>query len=171
MSRKNLEYSISSFDSNLSTSNESPILASNNSLLKNDKLNYFFLLKENKSDPKYKTELCKKYMQMGSCPYGSKCRFAHGKEELLEKKIDYKTYKQTKCKSFYSKMYCNYGSRCNFKHDERSLEKIKKNYFSNLLKYLSLALSNEKILESHAIQSVYVNNIPSSILKKNSRFY
>ena len=40
---------------------------------------------ENKFDPKYKTELCKKFQSTGKCPYGYKCRFAHGKEELLSK--------------------------------------------------------------------------------------
>lgn len=34
----------------------------------------------NSSDTlKYKTELCKKYEEKGLCPYGLKCRFAHGK--------------------------------------------------------------------------------------------
>ena len=40
---------------------------------------------ENKFDPKYKTELCKKFQSTGQCPYGYKCRFAHGKEELVSK--------------------------------------------------------------------------------------
>lgn len=40
---------------------------------------------ENKFDPKYKTELCKKFQNTGHCPYGFKCRFAHGKEELITK--------------------------------------------------------------------------------------
>ena len=40
---------------------------------------------ENKFDPKYKTELCKKFQNTGHCPYGFKCRFAHGKDELITK--------------------------------------------------------------------------------------
>ena len=39
------------------------------------------------NDPKYKTELCKKFSDTGTCPYGSKCRFAHGKGELISKML------------------------------------------------------------------------------------
>lgn len=28
---------------------------------------------------KYKTELCRTFEEKGACPYGQKCRFAHGK--------------------------------------------------------------------------------------------
>ena len=28
---------------------------------------------------KYKTELCRTFEEKGSCPYGHRCRFAHGK--------------------------------------------------------------------------------------------
>ena len=31
---------------------------------------------------KYKTELCKNWIENGGCRYGKKCQFAHGKEEL-----------------------------------------------------------------------------------------
>ena len=35
------------------------------------------------TDPdRYKTVLCTTWINTGSCPYGLKCRFAHGKEEL-----------------------------------------------------------------------------------------
>ena len=37
------------------------------------------------SSQKYKTELCKKFQSIGFCPYANKCRFAHGKEELITK--------------------------------------------------------------------------------------
>ena len=33
----------------------------------------------------YKTELCKNYEETGKCNYGSKCEFAHGKNELKPK--------------------------------------------------------------------------------------
>ena len=37
---------------------------------------------EGSPNPKYemkeKSELCKKFMEKGHCPYGSKCKFAHG---------------------------------------------------------------------------------------------
>ena len=80
---------------------------------------------ENKFDNKYKTELCTKFQSTGKCPYGYKCRFAHGKEELLSKSQGV-NYKKKPCKTFNEKGYCPYGSRCSFRHDER---KFSCNYF------------------------------------------
>lgn len=86
-------------------------------------------------DPKYKTELCKKYMETGKCPYGMKCRFAHGKQELIEK-TPCVNYKKKACKTFTEQGFCPYGSRCSFRHDERHLKDIKLPYhFINLFIY------------------------------------
>ena len=100
----------------------------NYTLLKN------ILEEENKFDPKYKTELCKKFQSTGKCPYGHKCRFAHGKKELLSKAQGI-NYKKKPCKTFYEKGYCPYGSRCNFQHDERKFSDTSFSYF-----YLQLFL-------------------------------
>lgn len=100
----------------------------NYTLLKN------IIEEENKFDPKYKTELCKKFQSTGKCPYGHKCRFAHGKEELLSK-TQGANYKKKPCKTFYEKGYCPYGSRCNFQHDERKFSELSFSYF-----YLQLFL-------------------------------
>ena len=54
---------------------------------------------EQKKDPKYKTELCKTFSETKQCPYGSKCRFAHGKDELFSKNKG-NNYKKKECKSF-----------------------------------------------------------------------
>ena len=99
---------------------------------------------KNKNDQNYKTELCKKFQAIGSCPYGSKCTFAHGKEELITK-LQGANYKKEKCKSFYEKGYCLYGSRCLFQHDERKFKDI--NYSSIyirlfLFKYFGFLKSN-----------------------------
>ena len=37
-------------------------------------------------ESKYKTEMCKNWLAVGYCSYGDKCKFAHGKDELYEKK-------------------------------------------------------------------------------------
>ena len=76
---------------------------------------------EKRKDPKYKTELCKTFRETGKCPYGFKCRFAHGKEELLSKILN-SNYKKKDCKTFSECGFCPYGSRCSFKHDERKIE-------------------------------------------------
>merc|ERR1712087_636893 len=34
------------------------------------------------SEQKYKTELCKNWIETNTCRYGRKCQFAHGNEEL-----------------------------------------------------------------------------------------
>ena len=83
---------------------------------------------ENKFDPKYKTELCKKFQSTGHCPYGYKCRFAHGKQELIIKQQG-KNYKKRPCKSFFEKGYCPYGSRCNFQHYEKSFNEINFSFY------------------------------------------
>jgi hypothetical protein len=72
---------------------------------------------EKKNDPKYKTELCKTFLETNFCPYGNKCRFAHGNKELNNKE-QIANYKKKLCKSFHSLGYCMYGNRCNFKHFE-----------------------------------------------------
>ena len=76
----------------------------------------------------YKTELCKKYQARGYCPYGRKCRFAHGKGELITK-IQGANYKKEKCKSFFERGYCPYGARCQFQHDERKFKDINISFF------------------------------------------
>ena len=82
MKHRNSNTSRSSSNSNGSTSNDSPILESS---IKIQRPNYNMLLKENRNDPKYKTELCKTFSEKGSCPYGSKCRFL-----LMERKNYFK---------------------------------------------------------------------------------
>ena len=99
-----------------------------NSSLKN------FVEEESKVDTKYKTELCKKFQSTGKCPYGYKCRFAHGKEELISK-LQGVNYKKKPCKTFNEKGYCPYGSRCSFRHDERTFSETSFSYF-----YLQLFL-------------------------------
>lgn len=43
------------------------------------------LMKQQQSalDPKYKRELCNKFMIEGTCNYGIKCRFAHGYNDVI----------------------------------------------------------------------------------------
>ena len=71
-----------------------------------------------KTNPaKHKTELCKNFSELGRCPYGSKCRFAHGAHELVVLPTP-KTCKKKKCNGFWQKGTCSYGVRCQFGHDE-----------------------------------------------------
>lgn len=88
----------------------------------------FTIDSDKRKDLKYKTELCRKWEETGKCPYGKKCRFAHGKQELCVKDIS-SNYKRKPCKSFINVGFCLYGSRCSFKHDERTLDDIFLPYF------------------------------------------
>lgn len=83
-----------------------------------------YIEEEKKKDPKFKTELCKTYSLIGSCKYGYKCRFAHGKEELVPKIITCPFYNQRICKAFMEKGYCAYGERCNYKHNSGIYDKL-----------------------------------------------
>lgn len=102
--------------------------------LKKNALDFVDFEEEKKNDPKYKTELCKSFRDTNFCPYGNRCRFAHGKKELFNKNLDTNKYKQKQCNSFKESGYCQYGSRCNFKHGEAKLDNIKRTYYGYLLK-------------------------------------
>ena len=114
---------------------------------------------EKKNDPKYKTELCKTFMETNFCAYGNKCRFAHGYKELVVKK-QINHYKQKLCNSFHKKGFCPYGNRCNFKHDERKIKEIGvPYYYSHLISLHLPQLKNSRRLT--VFQDI-------SLLKENS---
>jgi len=63
----------------------------------------------------FKTEMCRGWMELGSCTYGNRCCFAHGRHELRIKPKRHWKYKTKLCTKFLSG-YCPYGSRCCFVH-------------------------------------------------------
>jgi len=70
-------------------------------------------------ETKYKTEMCKNWEEKGRCNYGKKCKFAHGKHELVDKNfINKDRYKSKLCNSFHSSFFCPYGQRCLFIHSQ-----------------------------------------------------
>lgn len=70
---------------------------------------------------KTKSSLCRNFSEKGYCPYGYKCQFAHGVEEL-RCNIDENSYKTKPCNSFWKKNCCMYGFRCNFSHQISSCQ-------------------------------------------------
>lgn len=65
----------------------------------------------------YKTELCVSYMKMRVCPYGNKCQFAHGHEDLktVERPANWRL---KPCANWTKYGLCRYGKRCCFKHGD-----------------------------------------------------
>ena len=112
---------------------------------------------ENKYDTKYKTELCQKFQTTGKCPYGYKCRFAHGKHELIIKNKG-KNYKKRPCKTFFEKGYCPYGTRCNFLHNEKNFSKINYSYYYFQLFLLKYFFNDSSKIFLHSIGSKLIND-------------
>lgn len=65
---------------------------------------------------KYKTELCKYFELTGTCKFGDKCAYAHGKENIRNKVTNSTAYRTKKCREFFEHGYCPYGNRCQFSH-------------------------------------------------------
>ncbi len=83
----------------------------------------------------------------GHCKYGDNCAFAHGIDELNQRKMS-SNYKTKLCKQFFEIGYCSYGARCQFSHkknieneNEGNNEKEEVSY----LKILSDLITNNKI--------------------------
>ena len=93
--------------------------------------------KDNKQQVKYKTELCKNWIEKGKCSYSVRCKFAHGYHELVSSaKVEEKSkpYKQVLCENFHKDNYCSYGSRCVYIHDERKVGDFPSSFYGkNLL--------------------------------------
>uniref|UniRef100_A0A6N2LG98 C3H1-type domain-containing protein n=1 Tax=Salix viminalis TaxID=40686 RepID=A0A6N2LG98_SALVM len=63
----------------------------------------------------WKTELCNKWQETGTCPYGNHCQFAHGIGELRPV-IRHPRYKTQACRMVLAGGACPYGHRCHFRH-------------------------------------------------------
>ena len=84
------------------------------------------------ADGKYKTELCKNWIETAKCRYEEKCRFAHGQEELtLSAMSNYNDkFKSKNCRTFYHTKQCLYGSACIFRHEHRNFRQLHRHYYT-----------------------------------------
>lgn len=73
---------------------------------------------------KYKTELCKNWELRGTCKFGDKCCFAHGKHELKTRSVTHTKFKTKPCKQYFQVGYCPYGQRCQYLHKEALMPNI-----------------------------------------------
>ncbi|XP_022853071.1 zinc finger CCCH domain-containing protein 15-like [Olea europaea var. sylvestris] len=83
-----------------------------------------------------KTELCNKWQQTGTCPYGDHCQFAHGIEELRPV-LRHPRYKTEVCRMVLSGDHCPYGHRCHFRHALTDQEKFMRSMNTRSLKPLN----------------------------------
>jgi hypothetical protein len=86
----------------------------------------FYTLKQ-----KYKTQMCKHFLETGDCPLAQYCQFAHGPTELrqghdpLPKNFGktalgavHSNYKTEPCKNWQRTGECKFGEGCSFYHGE-----------------------------------------------------
>jgi hypothetical protein len=94
-----------------------------------------------KSNPSYKTSLCKNYMMGMYCQFADKCQYAHGRHELrdkpaavppsqlpeevkkrlVEKAKALPGYKTKMCNNFENEGHCQYDDMCHYAHGEEEL--------------------------------------------------
>ena len=126
--------------------------------------------KEVKEQVKYKTELCKNWIEKGKCSYSIRCRFAHGPQELIQNKEVQKLQKNAKCDTFHNQGFWSYGVRCLYIHDTRNPSQINQSSFSRTLSFLSHTLANpsynrkrlpifDKIAPTKNLSVPYKNNV------------
>lgn len=70
------------------------------------------------------TELCRSWEEFGNCRYGTKCQFAHSREELRPVQRHPK-YKTEVCRTFATTGTCPYGTRCRFIHQSTALAQLR----------------------------------------------
>ncbi len=118
-------------------------------------------------ESKFKTELCKNWENSGFCPYGIKCRFAHGKDEVQVKEIEADpNYRAKDCLNFFKFGFCNYGRRCCFRHDERRIPQQQILLDTQIL--LKLRNPNDKI-RMPIFEEITISNTYNFKAKRNSK--
>lgn len=110
------------------------------------------------ADGKYKTELCKNWVETTMCRYEDKCRFAHGQEELTlaAKHAFNDKFKSKNCRSFYHAKQCMYGAKCLFRHEHRSLSQLHRHYYTPQIFVL------ETLYQSATCKSTFVDQYQSA---------
>ena len=120
---------------------------------------------------KYKTEMCRNWVELHTCQYADKCNFAHGYEELIDKNPANDKYKSKNCIPFHTKSVCSYGQRCLFLHEIRSLEEIPRSFYKAKLAYNPFPQKRlpvfEKITQKTSFE-YYLQKIISGGLKISS---
>lgn len=67
-------------------------------------------------EARYKTELCRQFIEQGVCEYTDRCLFAHGAYELKSLPHRHPKFKTERCSAFHDIGFCAFGPRCSFIH-------------------------------------------------------
>jgi len=117
----------------------------------------------------YKTELCRSFEELGTCRYGPKCQFAHGRPELRPV-LRHPKYKTEICKTWQTIGTCPYGTRCRFIHAKPGSEEFN-NIVAMSLHLMALhkqqaeaRLSNGSGGDSPSTDSPVASVVPTSAL-------
>ena len=107
-----------------------------------------------------KKQLCKNWLETpGYCRFGTRCLYAHGREELqIEDKLTQAPsrtndrYKSQNCSLFYRERVCLFGKRCNFRHEHKSFAKLHRHYYTPHL--AALLLTHEDVLHQSRADAI-----------------
>lgn len=107
----------------------------------------------NDSD-KFKTKLCTHFMTTGTCFYGAKCHFAHGKHELRRNETSeplvHPRHKTTLCQNELRYGACKFGKGCNFIHkDDPEYQSLRQQISDHQNTLQSPESSHESLESSH----------------------
>lgn len=95
---------------------------------------------------KFKTEMCKNWIENNECRYGRKCQYAHGKDELahFRSAIPDDKHRTKNCRTFYKEKACMYGSRCMFRHEHRHYNQIMRHYYACKMNTIESLFANSQ---------------------------
>ncbi|XP_054155883.1 mRNA decay activator protein ZFP36-like [Oppia nitens] len=76
-------------------------------------------------DPvRYRTEMCKNFVESGVCRFNDRCFYAHALHELRPTTYRHRKHKTQLCRPFHTDGFCEFGARCAFIHSRPDVEAI-----------------------------------------------
>ena len=83
------------------------------------------------ADGKWKTELCKNWIETAKCRYEDFCRYAHGQHELTRSAVQAynELFKTKNCRTFYHQKACDFGEKCMFRHEHRTFKQLHRSFY------------------------------------------
>ena len=138
-------------------------------------------MNKGQGNSRYKTVLCKNFKANGSCPYGDKCQYAHGEQDLRpinsqaqnmmyamgmnsKNQNNMINYKIIKCKNYEKDKTCKYGIHCTYAHgDEELRNKADNLYQMNSAQYqfimpMDMAQMQQFMQNNQFIMPMQMNN-------------